>query len=123
MTSEAMFKEKRVYPRFAVEFPVKYRLVDGIQAVDNVTELRKREVNSQTMDLSLGGMFIASPQRLDVGSILTFQCVLPKNLGSFSAFGEVVWANGTGGGVHFLAIREDSQKLLATVLEKASHRS
>ena len=120
MTGANMFQEKRIYPRFPAEFQVKYRLIEEGVPAESIADLHKREINTQTQDISLGGMFIVANQRLDIGGILTFRCIFPRNLGSFSAFGEVVWVNGQGGGVHFLALKESDMNSLKAVLEKYS---
>jgi hypothetical protein len=122
MSEKNMFSEKRIHPRVPMEFPVKYRLIEAPMESGSISEMRKREVNTQTMNVSLGGMYIVAEQRLDKGSIITLNFSLPNKPGNLSAFGEVVWTNNYGGGVHFLALKEEDMKILQTTLEKVSAR-
>ncbi len=113
-----MFIEKRIHPRVSIKIPVKYRLIEDQKELDSVFERRKREQTSNTMDVSLGGLYIVAEQILKVGSILRLDISLPNRPALISAFAEVVWANETGGGLHFLAMREEDMEFLKAHLNK-----
>jgi len=113
-----MFIEKRIHPRVSVKIPVKYRLIEDQKELDSVFERRKREQTSNTMDVSLGGLYIVAEQVLKVGSILRLDISVPNRPSLISAFAEVVWANETGGGLHFLAMREEDVESLKAYLTK-----
>lgn len=114
-----MFIEKRVFPRISIKIPVKYRLIEDQKELDSVFERRKREQTTSTMDVSLGGLYIVAEQILKVGSILRLDISVPNRPDLISAFAEVVWSNETGGGLHFLAMREDDVESLKAYLTKS----
>ena len=116
-----MFIEKRIHPRVSIKIPVKYRLIEDQKELDSVFERRKREQSSSTMDVSLGGLYIVAEQILKVGSILRLDISVPNRPSLISAFAEVVWANETGGGLHFLAMREDDVESLKAYLTKSGN--
>jgi c-di-GMP-binding flagellar brake protein YcgR len=116
-----MFVEKRIHPRVSIKIPVKYRLIEDQKELDSVFERRKREQSSSTMDVSLGGLYIVAEQILKVGSILRLDISVPNRPSLISAFAEVVWSNETGGGLHFLAMREDDVESLKAYLTKSGN--
>ena len=120
MPEANMFVEKRVHPRISVKIPVKFRVIEDQKEIDTVFERRKKEQTSQTMDVSLGGLYIVADQVLNVGSILRLDISIPERSGLVSAFAEVVWANETGGGLHFLAMKEEDVDFLKNYLTQAS---
>jgi len=113
-----MFLEKRVHPRVSVKIPVKYRVIEDQKEIETVFERKKREQSSQTMDVSLGGLYLVADQVLNVGSILRLDITLPQNSHLISAFAEVVWSNETGGGLHFLAMKEEDVDSLKNYLSQ-----
>jgi len=118
MPDANMFVEKRAHPRISAKIHVKYRLIEDQKEIDSVFELRKREQTSQSMDLSLGGLYLVSEQLLNVGSILRLDLSLPGQSDPLSAFAEVVWANPTGGGLRFLAMKEKDREALKAYLNR-----
>jgi c-di-GMP-binding flagellar brake protein YcgR len=120
MPEANMFVEKRVHPRVSVKIPVKYRVIEDQKELETVFERKKKEQTTRTMDVSLGGLYIVADQILNVGSILRLDISLPEKSSLVSAFAEVVWANETGGGLHFLAMKEDDVDSLKNYLAKAS---
>jgi c-di-GMP-binding flagellar brake protein YcgR len=116
-----MFVEKRIHPRVSIKIPVKYRLIEDQKELDSVFERRKREQSSSTMDVSLGGLYIVAEQILKVGCILRLDISVPNRPSLISAFAEVVWSNETGGGLHFLAMREDDVESLKAYLTKSGN--
>ncbi len=113
-----MFLEKRVHPRVSVKIPVKYRVIEDQKEIETVFERKKREQTSQTMDVSLGGLYLVADQVLNVGSILRLDITLPEISHVISAFAEVVWSNETGGGLHFLAMKEEDVDSLKNYLNQ-----
>ncbi len=120
MPEANMFIEKRVYPRVSVKMPVKYRVIEDQKEIDSVFERKKKEQTSRTMDLSLGGLYLVADQILAVGSILRLDVALPSQPGLISAFAEVVWSNETGGGLHFLAMKEEDVESLKNYINQIS---
>ncbi len=114
------FVEKRIHPRVSIQIPLKIRLIEDPMGMTNLSELRKREINSKTLDASLGGMFISSEEKLNLGSIMSMNFSLPEFPVNISAFAEVVWSNNNGSGVHFLALKEDDLASLKFTLAKIS---
>jgi hypothetical protein len=120
MPEANMYVEKRVHPRVSVKIPVKFRVIEDQKEIETVFERRKKEQTTQTMDVSLGGLYIVADQLLNVGSILRLDISIPEKNGLVSAFAEVVWSNETGGGLHFLAMKEEDVEFLKGYLTKAS---
>jgi c-di-GMP-binding flagellar brake protein YcgR len=114
------FVEKRIHPRVSIKIPVKYRVIEDQKELETVFERKKREQTTRTMDVSLGGLYIVADQILNIGSILRLDISLPEKASLISAFAEVVWANETGGGLHFLAMKEDDAESLKTYLVNVS---
>ena len=114
------FVEKRIHPRVSIQIPLKIRLIEDPMGMTNLSDLRKREINSKTLDASLGGMFISSEEKLNLGSIMSMNFSLPEFPVNISAFAEVVWSNNNGSGVHFLALKEDDLASLKFTLAKIS---
>src|SRR5579862_7020917 len=119
MPEANMFVEKRVHPRVSVKIPVKYRVIEDQKELETVFERKKKEQTTRTMDVSLGGLYIVADQILNVGSILRLDISLPEKSSLISAFAEVVWANETGGGLHFLAMKEDDVEFLKSYLNNS----
>jgi hypothetical protein len=120
MPDANMFMEKRIHPRVSVKIPVKFRVIEDQKELETVFERKKKEQTTRTMDMSLGGLYIVADQILNVGSILRLDVSLPEKSSLISAFAEVVWANETGGGLHFLAMKEDDVEFLKNYLTKHS---
>ncbi len=120
MPEANMFVEKRIHPRVSIKIPVKYRVIEDQKELETVFERKKREQTTRTMDVSLGGLYIVADQILNIGSILRLDISLPEKASLISAFAEVVWANETGGGLHFLAMKEDDAESLKTYLVNVS---
>ena len=121
MPDAHMYVEKRVHPRVSVKIPVKYRIIEDQQELETVFERKKKEQNTRTMDVSLGGLYIVADQILNIGSILRLDVSLPEKTSLISAFAEVVWANETGAGLHFLAMKEEDVEALKAYLAKVSN--
>ena len=116
MPEANMFVEKRVHPRVSIKIPVKYRVIEDQKELETVFERKKKEQTTRTMDVSLGGLYIVADQMLNIGSILRLDISLPNRPSLISAFAEVVWSNETGGGLHFLAMKEEDVESLKTYL-------
>ncbi len=121
MPDANMFVEKRIHPRVSIKIPVKYRIIEDQKELETVFERKKKEQTTKTMDVSLGGLYIVADQVLNVGSILRLDISLPDKSSLISAFAEVVWANETGGGLHFLAMKEDDVDALKNYLNNTSY--
>jgi c-di-GMP-binding flagellar brake protein YcgR len=120
MPEANIFIEKRIHPRVSAKIPVKYRVIEDQKEIETVFERRKKEQSTRTMDVSLGGLYIVAEQALNVGSILRLDISVSTNPNLISAFAEVVWANETGGGLHFLAMKEDDVESLKAYLQQIS---
>ncbi|HUO58137.1 MAG TPA: PilZ domain-containing protein [bacterium] len=120
MPEANMFVEKRIHPRVSVKIPVKYRIIEDQKELETVFERKKNEQTTRTMDVSLGGLYIVASTVLNVGSILRLDIALPGRSSIISAFAEVVWANETGGGLHFLAMKEEDVDFLKGYLNKVN---
>ena len=115
-----LFVEKRTHPRVSVKIPVKYRVVEDLAGIQSIIEMRKSEANTQSLDISLGGMYIVSEQLLGVGSILHLDISIPEKTKRLAAFGEVVWSKGSGAGLHFMMIKHEDLEALSAFLDEVS---
>jgi len=118
MPEGSMFMERRRYPRVTVEIPVKYRLIDDQKELASVFERKKRDTHTRSLDLSLGGIYITADQQLKIGNILRLEIAVPEPNTLLSAFAEVIWSNDTGGGLHFLAMKDEDSQSLKAYIEK-----
>ena len=114
-----LLNEKRVNPRITVKIPITFRVINDQKDIENFRGLDKKEKNSHTLDISLGGMFILAGQTLKEGNILSLVILIPGAKKKLKAFAEVVWANEMGGGVRFLAMKEDDMKTFKAYLDRA----
>ena len=100
---------QRVSTRFAVNFPVEFRLMNG------------RSVVARILNVSRGGMFVEAPKLLESGQRAFFRVQLKPQPLQFHLEGEVVWArkasktNATsahGMGIRFLISPTQTEKTL-----------
>ncbi len=123
MPKADMFLDKRAHSRIPTKIPVSYRLMDDQEEIKNIRELGAKTKNAETLDTSLGGMYIVADQALKIGTLLSLKVSIPERMNPISAFAEVAWANETGAGIHFLAMKEEDLELLAAHLKKISSPS
>lgn len=114
--------EKRADPRISVKIPVKFRSVKNQGEIKTIEQWRKTEKNTYTLDLSLGGMYITVDQPLTVGSIKKFDVFLFDEKNSVAVYAEVVRADETGAGLHFLMMTDPEREFLQSFLDKKSSR-
>ncbi len=122
MPEANLFVEKRAYPRVPVKLPVKYRLVDDMAGIQSILEMRKTETNTNTNDISLGGMYIVSDQKLTVGNILHLDITLPGKAKRLAAFGEVVWSKDSGAGLRFMMIKSEDLEALKSFMDETDKK-
>jgi hypothetical protein len=123
MIEANIFTEKRLSPRVTVKIPVKYRLLKDKGEIESVLERRKKDQNAETIDVSLGGMYIVSEKRLEIGSVLHIEIALGDYKHTLKAFAEVVWANKTGGGLRFLTMKDEDVESLRFYLDNLPYPS
>jgi hypothetical protein len=121
MPEAYLLKERRVHPRIAVKIPVVFRVLDDQEEINDVFEWGKKVKHRHALDVSLGGMFIATDQPLREGNILSLEISIPDTLNELKAMAEVVWSSETGGGIRFLTMNEEDTKSLKAYLAKASN--
>ena len=95
--------EQRAHPRFPVKLPVQYRLLDNPQEVEKY----KGKV-ALAKDLCLEGMYIKilKDKSVKTGDIFRLDISLPEISKHLFAYGEVVWMNDLGVGVHLMLMPE-----------------
>jgi hypothetical protein len=120
MPEANLFLDKRAHPRVPVKIPVNYRVMEDNKEISNIRQLGERTKSAQTLDTSLGGMFVVAEQMLDMGAILSLKISIPGKTSALPAFAEVVWSNATGAGLHFLAMKEDDAQALDAYLQSLS---
>lgn len=110
-----LFVERRAHPRVPLVLPVKYRKVEEQGELQTLRDRRKNS-ESFTKDISLGGMYITPRDPVAKGDILRLELTLEKER-TISAFVEVVWCSENGCGLHFLAIRDEDLQMLKQLME------
>jgi hypothetical protein len=118
-----MFIERRAHPRYKVNIPVKFTLVEDKADTEALLEESKKELAAQTRNLSLGGIKIDSDQPIQEGSVLIFEISLPGVSQPVLVSGEVVWVEGNTSGLHFLEISDEDFDALRAYLNKLEFRS
>jgi len=98
-----------------------YKRVDTRQAVWVYWSYEKLEDTARVRDLSLGGLFVATPEALPVGATLRLDFLVQE--GAIRAAGVVRHAEpGRGMGLKFTSVRgEDLQHLVELVNRSSAH--
>jgi transcriptional regulator with XRE-family HTH domain len=120
MIQGTMLMEKRAYPRTQVKVPVEYLLVKDDEEFEDGIDWRTKEKRAQTVDMSLGGMYVLADQKLLAGSILRVHFSLPAISKRLNFYAEVVWANELGAGLRFLMLKNEDVKILKEFLSEVS---
>ena len=121
MFDSNQFLERRVHPRVSLLTPVRYLVIEDQKSNEMAFDPNKSEQTSQTMDISLGGVYLLADHSLKVGSILRLDITLPEISYLISVYAEVVWSNDTGGGLHFEVVLQDDLNVLKKYLPQKSH--
>jgi hypothetical protein len=112
---------KRVHPRLSLKIPVNYRLIEDLEEIKTVRKGKKNGQASQTMDMSLDGLYLVADSIPKVGSVLWLDIKLPDQSSVIAAYAEVIWSNDSGGGLHFEVIQEENLEILRNYLSQAPH--
>lgn len=123
MEDGKMFIDRRAYPRYEVNFPVKCCQVEDKGEIQALLEQSKKEMNATVRDISLGGMKIAMDRPVREGEVFVFEIPLPGSAEPLNACAEVVWADGNIGGLHFLIIGDLELEALKVYLKRLGFRS
>jgi len=118
MPDAKMFLDRRKHQRVQTSIPVRYRIVDDQKEIASLMERRRRDQQSTTIDLSEGGAYIATSELVGAGNLIRLEVKLPGALAPLSAFAEVVWANESGCGLRYLAMKDDDAKKMREFIEK-----
>ena len=111
------FEEKRAYRRVPINTPVNYHVISDGNGYGSIARFDEVKA-SNSMDISVGGLYLSTVHTLDPGSILGLKISLPSKTEWVSAFGEVAWSNKTGSGLRFLAMHDDDVKALKDFIDK-----
>jgi c-di-GMP-binding flagellar brake protein YcgR len=103
--------ERRLHPRSALKIPVKYRVIEARDG-------NRNEKTSHAMDIAVGGLFLLSNHTLEKHSLIRIDITLPKMPQMISAYARVIWANHTGGGLQFEAMKSEDEEALKKYLSR-----
>jgi hypothetical protein len=108
-------KEKRKSPRFSMDFPLEYRILDGPDAYGGIV-----------VDGSEIGLRIHSVKNMSVGTRLNITVIFPKEfqMANFEVVAEIIWKDtylasdwdGYQYGLKFILINEDDLQKLKKLL-------
>jgi c-di-GMP-binding flagellar brake protein YcgR len=115
-----LFADKRIHPRVSVKIPVKYRIAEELKGISSLEEWKKKEKTTQSVDISLGGMYIVAEKKLEAGMVLHIDISLPGQPAPFSTMAQVTWSNEKGAGLHFLTLKKANLEILKAYLNKVS---
>jgi c-di-GMP-binding flagellar brake protein YcgR len=118
MSDGNISRERRVYPRIPLKVAVNYRVVEDQKEITTVLERNRNKQITQTINMSLGGLCFISREAIGVGSIVRLEIALPDIPHMISAYAEVVWSNGSFGGLHFEAMKEGDVDALKDYLSR-----
>jgi len=107
--------EERKHPRFLLNLPIEYYLVDS-----------KVNHPGYTLNASEGGLMVNIPERLEVGQLLKIKLFFSfgPDINSIAILSQVVWSDHAEGeegyrcGVKFIEISTEDLKHLVVFLEK-----
>jgi len=112
--------ERRNHPRFSIEFPLDYSIVDG----------KTTYHGGLTADASEGGLLVYLPERIEIGTLLRIEIfyVTGLSLETITATAKVVWSDLASQkswgenryGLQFQFIDERNLQKLKTLLEEVA---
>ena len=111
-------KEKRFLTRFALEIPVKYRVLNEQKEIESFSERQNKEKSGKTKDVSLGGLCLVTDHGMKKGNIIQLDLMIPCREGTLKNFAKVVWVNEFGAGLKFLAMPDDERVCLKCYLDR-----
>ncbi len=111
-------KEKRILERYALEIPVKFRVLNEEKEIESFMERRAKEKSGKTKDVSLGGLCLVTDHKIEKGNIIQLDLMVPCREGTLKTYAETKWASGTGAGLKFLAMPENDRECLKCYLDK-----
>ena len=112
--------ERRKHPRFSIEFPLDYSIVDGKTTYNG----------GLTADASEGGLLVYLPERIEIGTLLKIEIFYVKGLSleTITTTVKVVWSDLASRenwrerryGLQFQSIDEVNLHKLKTLLEEVA---
>jgi c-di-GMP-binding flagellar brake protein YcgR len=112
--------ERRKHPRFSIEFPLDYSIVDGKTTYNG----------GLTVDASEGGLLVYLPERIEIGTLLKIEIFYVKGLSleTITTTVKVVWSDLASRGnwrerrygLKFQSIDEVNLHKLKTLLEEVA---
>ncbi len=120
MNYSSSILEKRGHSRFFVKLPIQYRLMDT-NASEPVEKFKGRIALGK--DLSQEGVFmkIAPDKAMRTGEVLRLDISLPEISKHLFVFGEVVWVNRLGAGIHLMLMSEEDRQYLNSYLAQMQY--
>jgi hypothetical protein len=109
--------EKREHTRHPVKIPVTFRKMDDATKARTLQDLPGHVKQAETLDSSVGGMFVVCDEPLKVGELLSLKIKGPQEATPFSAFAEVAWVGPSGAGLQFLSVKKDDEARLEAFLK------
>lgn len=106
--------DRRRYPRHHIEIPV---IIKAVLESDGTAQLKY--VQSQTVDISLGGAWVKASDELATGSLVEFQAELGTGE-HMRVLAVVAWSNEEGVGLEFVDFLGGSRYYLHNYLSQAA---
>lgn len=120
MPTDILQKERRVHPRYSVQVPIDFWVLEDLDEIKSIHDRKKREKHLFAWNISLEGMCIMTEETLKCGKILSLEITVPDAPKKIKVMGEVVWSNETAGGVQFLTMQDADMESWEAYLGKVS---
>ncbi len=120
MAEGNVFLDKRAHSRVLVKLPVTFKVLDEKLNDKARHSMGEPQRDAESWDTSLGGMYIISKEPLKSKDHLSLKISLPKSENPLIVLADVVWADKSGAGLRFVAMKEEDVQLLEAYLKDLS---
>ncbi len=120
MAEGNIFLDKRAHSRILVKLPISFNVLNEKSKVAGEKELGNTQRDAESWDTSLGGMYLISKESLKPGDHLSLKIPIPKKGSSLKVLADVVWADHSGAGLRFVAMKEADVQTLEGLLKDLS---
>ncbi len=120
MAEGNMFLDKRAHSRVLVKLPITFKVVDEKLKDKALHSMGEHQRDAESWDTSLGGMYIISNESLKPRDRLNLKIFLPKSENPLVVLADVVWADRSGAGLRFVAMKEEVIRVLEAYLKDLS---
>lgn len=122
MAEGNIFLDKRAHTRILVKLPITFNVLTGKSKDLDLMEEEGNLKNAESWDTSIGGMYLISDQKLEPATQLALKIHVPQTKEHLKVLAEVVWSDGSGAGLKFIAMKEATVKALENFIKGISEK-